>query len=133
MEDEEDEVVGHPAHHGEVGQQDVCDLSYVVEVDEDEDSQGEGDVQYLSVVDVGRDDLGLPGLDTGHHLAEWNRFRFRLGMMVLLTSALSLMQLRQSSRHPKPTPLPWVYLWHKSRFFLCMEATYQPITTKCSE
>ena len=63
MEDEIDEVVGHPAHHGEVGQEDDGDLNYEVEVDDEENSQGERDVQNLSVVNVGRDNLGLSSLN----------------------------------------------------------------------
>ena len=66
VKDEIDEVVRHPAHHGEVGQEEEGDLNYEVEVDDEEDSQGEADVQYLSVVNVGRDNLGLPGLNTRH-------------------------------------------------------------------
>ena len=81
MEDEIDEVVGHPAHNGEVGQEDDGDLNYEVEVDDEENSQGERDVQNLSVVNVGRDNLGLSSLNQSGALEVRKRSRLSFPCM----------------------------------------------------
>ena len=67
MQNEKDNVIGHPTEHDEVGDRHVEDVGQEVEIDDKEYAEADDQVQDLSAEDVGGDYLDLPSLDAGNN------------------------------------------------------------------
>ena len=67
MQNEKDNVIGHPTEHDEVGDRHVEDVGQEVEIDDKEYAEADDQVQDLSAEDVGGDYLDLPSLDASNN------------------------------------------------------------------